>query len=509
MTPLSVDTTLPHDIDPESKLEKGKTTPATDKTEPPPATDTSKASTPLVLLVLLVLVALYCFLVGLNLMGDSFKVLAGKTAGNLFAAADHPIAGLMVGILATVLVQSSSTSTSIVVGLVGTNIMPVAQAIYVIMGANIGTSVTNTLVSLGHVKNPQEYERAFAGATVHDMFNVLCVLVLLPVEWIVQGITGTGGMLYWITHAIVEGGTHGGGTFESPLKTIVKPVSKAFLSVDKDIIKALSFGEPNNATCIDKEVAGVDFHVCGNATQLTLSKAAWDEDVVGKPVMKGGAFKHMGDNGGGTVGLVLSLVVLCLALFTLVWALKRLFLGRAKRCIQKSTDINGYVAIVVGAAMTVAVQSSSIITSALTPLVGIGTLTLEKMLPLTLGANIGTTCTGLLAALVVGTDAAVQIALCHLMFNVIGILIWYPIPTLRQIPIRAATWLGANTKHKWFPIVYVVTCFVLVPLAALGISALIRMGGVAAAAGWVGCGIVIVGSCSMVYVTKCRRTNVS
>lgn len=83
-------------------------------------------------------------------MGDSFKVLAGKSAGNLFQAADHPIAGLMVGILATVLVQSSSTSTSIVVGLVGSGVMPVRQAIFVIMGANIGTSVTNTIVSLKH-----------------------------------------------------------------------------------------------------------------------------------------------------------------------------------------------------------------------------------------------------------------------------------------------------------------------------------------------------------------------
>ena len=50
------------------------------------------------------------------------------------------------------------------------------------MGANIGTTVTNTLVSLAHSMDPREFRRAFSGATVHDVFNWLTVLILLPVE---------------------------------------------------------------------------------------------------------------------------------------------------------------------------------------------------------------------------------------------------------------------------------------------------------------------------------------
>jgi hypothetical protein len=51
------------------------------------------------------------------------------------------------------------------------------------MGANIGTTMTNTLVSLAHSMDPTEFKRAFSGATVHDVFNWLTVLILLPLEY--------------------------------------------------------------------------------------------------------------------------------------------------------------------------------------------------------------------------------------------------------------------------------------------------------------------------------------
>jgi sodium-dependent phosphate cotransporter len=65
-------------------------------------------------------------------------------------------------------------------------VMYVSTAIPVIMGANIGTSVTNTIVSMGHVGNAEEFRRAFAGATIHDMFNWLSVIVFLPLEEITR-----------------------------------------------------------------------------------------------------------------------------------------------------------------------------------------------------------------------------------------------------------------------------------------------------------------------------------
>lgn len=63
-----------------------------------------------------------------------------------------------------------------------------------------------------------------------------------------------------------------------------------------------------------------------------------------------------------------------------------------------------------------------------------------------------------------------QIALCHFFFNIFGILIWYPIPFMR-IPIRLARGLGNRTaKYRWFAILYLILCFLVIPLAVFGLS---------------------------------------
>lgn len=127
-----------------------------------------------------------------------------------------------------------------------------------------------------------------------------------------------------------------------------------------------------------------------------------------------------------------------------------------------------------GAGLTILVQSSSIFTSALTPLVGIGVVTIERTYPLTLGANIGTTVTSILAALAADADSikrSLRIAMCHLFFNISGILIWYPLPFMRKIPIKAAKYLGSTTaKYRWFALMYLILVFFLFPLLVFALS---------------------------------------
>jgi sodium-dependent phosphate cotransporter len=95
------------------------------------------------------------------------------------------------------------------------------------------------------------------------------------------------------------------------------------------------------------------------------------------------------------------------------------------------------------------------------------------MLPLTLGANIGTTVTAMIASLVSLKFNAVQIALCHLCFNIFGILIWFPIPIMRRVPLNGARLLGLYASYfRWVPVVYILVAFVLIPLICLGMSAL-------------------------------------
>jgi len=99
------------------------------------------------------------------------------------------------------------------------------------------------------------------------------------------------------------------------------------------------------------------------------------------------------------------------------------------------------------------------------PLVGAGVLHLMQVYPYTLGANIGTTVTAILVALSTGNISAVTVSLAHLLFNILGILIIYPIPFLRNIPPKLAKFVaGYAQKSKTVPIIYIGLLFYLLPL---------------------------------------------
>jgi solute carrier family 34 (sodium-dependent phosphate cotransporter) len=112
------------------------------------------------------------------------RILGGRNLSSFFSSSEllsNPIVGVMIGILVTVLVQSSSTSTSIIVALVSAGV-EVRHAVPMIFGSNIGTSVTNTIVSMTQAGDKEAFRRAFAAATVHDMFNWLTVAVMVVLE---------------------------------------------------------------------------------------------------------------------------------------------------------------------------------------------------------------------------------------------------------------------------------------------------------------------------------------
>jgi sodium-dependent phosphate cotransporter len=185
----------------------------------------------------------------------------------------------------------------------------------------------------------------------------------------------------------------------------------------------------------------------------------------------------------GVILLLASLVVMTGCLIIMVKILNTLFRGPMKSVIRKTINadfpgkaafLTGYVAIIVGACVTVLFQSSSVFTSALTPLVGIGVITVERVYPLTLGSNIGTTVTSILAALTADANRikyTLQISLCHLFFNITGILIFFPVPVMRQLPISFAKHLGSITAdYRWFAIFYLFGMFLILPLTVFGLS---------------------------------------
>lgn len=415
---------------------------------------------------------LYFFLLGLNLLGSAAKVLGGCTAGALFGDDTNPVAGVMVGILCTVLIQSSSSTTSIIVSLVGADAVSVKTGIFMVMGANIGTSVTNTIVAMGHLGDGDELERAFAGATVHDMFNFLSVAVLFPVELITT-------YLYALSKACLpKEFDNDGDKWEGPIKKIVSPLGALVLKANKNVTKKIAGDD--TITCED----GGMFYpvVCSDPDTIDYTSCVKNGKVglitCDKKTGKCPAFFQDGASRGddeisGAVVFFLAIVILVICLIGLVTILQKMLMGMSTRIIYKATSINGYLAILVGAGITVLVQSSSITTSALTPFVGMGALRIEQMFPLTLGANIGTTVTGLLASLVQDKIESLQVALCHLFFNITGILIWYPVPFMRRVPLNAAKSLGKATRvWRGFPILYIFVVFGIIPVVLFGLSSL-------------------------------------
>lgn len=436
-----------------------------------------------ILNIIELLALLYGFIVGLTLLSDSFRVAAGKAASQLFSFCDNPITGLVIGILSTVLFQSSSTTTSIVVSLVAAKAISVGYAVPIVMGANIGTSITNTIVAIGQIKSGNEFRRAFSGATIHDFFNLLSVLCLLPIEWIVMAANNECGFLCWmtgeITHAI--SGLNG-GSFSSPLDAIIKPFTELIVKVNKKAYNAFSYGcgPEAKAQCFlpTPIINGSDSIGClSDDGKLCMTPDNWhakydDMSLITKCWLKD-SWKFS-DTVSGVILIIISLAILCGCLVFMVKVLHKLILGKAEKYLKKALNMNGILALIIGAVVTAVVQSSSVITSALTPLVGVGVLKLEKMLPLTLGANIGTTTTSLIAALASSSTDSIQIALCHLFFNIFGILIWYPIPFMRNIPIKLAKWLGKTVqKYRWFGFVYIIGVFICLPLILLGLSLLL------------------------------------
>ncbi|ELW61417.1 Sodium-dependent phosphate transport protein 2B [Tupaia chinensis] len=447
---------------------------------------------------ILLLGFLYLFVCSLDVLSSAFQLVGGKVAGQFFSnnsIMSNPVAGLVIGVLVTVMVQSSSTSSSIIVSMVASSLLSVRAAIPIIMGANIGTSITNTIVALMQAGDRSEFRRAFAGATVHDFFNWLSVLVLLPLEAITH-------YLEILTNLVVETFHFKNGE-DAPalLKVITDPFTKLIIQLDKKVINQIAM---NDQAAKNKSLIKTWCKTFTNVTQMNVTVPSSDNctspslcwtDGVQTWTIQNVTYKeniakcqhifvnfNLPDLAVGIILLIVSLLVLCGCLVMIVKLLGSVLKGQVAVVIKKTlnTDfpfpfawVTGYLAILVGAGMTFIVQSSSVFTSAMTPLIGIGVISIERAYPLTLGSNIGTTTTAILAALASPGNtlkSSLQIALCHFFFNISGILLWYPIPFTR-LPIRLAKGLGnISAKYRWFAVFYLIFFFFLTPLAVFGLS---------------------------------------
>lgn len=354
---------------------------------------------------------IYGILLAVTIIGTGFKLATGDQAKALFEFAENPILGLIIGMVATALIQSSSTVSSIIVAMVAGG-LPITIAVPMIMGANIGTSITSTLVSLGHVTDKREFQRAFAAATIHDFFNVISVLVFLPLEIAFNLLEKLSAAFMEFFH--IGSGFQMGGV--NPLKAITKPIAEVLV----DLLSFLS------------------------------------------PVFAGVVLALLG------VGLII------LSITFMGKTMRALMVGRAKDILHSSIGRGPISGIASGTAVTVLVQSSSTTTSLIVPLVGNGVLNHRDIYPFVLGANIGTTITALIAALAVtGENAgfALQIALVHMIYNVLGVAIIYGVKFLRNIPLDLSHGLSLKVaEQKLWGLAYIVGLFFVVPITIIFVA---------------------------------------
>jgi sodium-dependent phosphate cotransporter len=357
-----------------------------------------------------VVLAVYLLITAVGLIGDGFSAATGDQAAELFSFAANPFIGLVVGILATALTQSSSTTTAIVVGLVAGG-LPLETAVPLLMGANVGTTMTSTLVSLGAAGDREQFRRAFSAASVHDMYNLLAVIIFLPLE-LMFGLLARVGTWF----ADLTTGTDGG---------IVSVVFSAF----GDLVSALT--DP-----------GAD--LIGGLLSALLPEVV-----------------------AGIMMIVVGIALILLVIKFISTMLKTLLVGRAEQIFQNAIGRGPLSGIGSGLVITVMVQSSSTTTALAVPLAASGKFSLWQIYPFTVGANIGTTMTAMIAAFGfsgIEATAAMTAASVHLFYNTFAAIVIFGVPFLKPLPVIGARWLGdLGAKNKLYVLGWLIGLFGIIP----------------------------------------------
>lgn len=344
---------------------------------------------------LVVLLTVLLFLLSLDIMGNSFLSLRQTAAETILSVTANPFVGLFIGLLLTAIIQSSSTSTAMIVALVGSGGLSLSAAVPIVMGANIGTTLTSTIISLGYITNKREFRKAISAGTIHDIYNIILAVILFPLEYHYQFLSRLSSTL---------------------AATLVQLTS-----------------DPKPAGFIDQTN---DWSIGAYLTQTVDN--SW-------------------------LLVILSFVMLFATIKVMSQMIYGSLIGKSKDRMREFIFNNPYKSFAWGSVITAAVQSSSITTSLMVPLVATSKVSLQRSFPFIMGANMGTTVTALIAALF-KSEAAISIALVHFLFNSIGLLIFLPYKPLRRIPGILAGRFGKLTqRNRLIGFLYIVLMFFLIP----------------------------------------------
>ncbi len=348
-----------------------------------------------VLTFLQMLIAFVLFMFSIDLLTMSMVRINSQFAEELFQATNNPFVGLFVGLLMTALIQSSSTVTAMIVAVVASGNLTLMQAVPLVMGANIGTTITSTLVAFSFIMKKTEFRKALSAGVLHDIFNILTVIILLPLE------------IYF-----------------------------GFLSKSAVFLTKTFFEQNQNYN------VQYTYNIL-----FTRPLTNWVVDFINSPF----------------ISLILAVVLVFISIKYLSVTVFRTFVSKNYNNLSKYIFKRPYIAFVYGMFFTAAVQSSTVTTSLIVPAVANRKVSLVKVFPFIIGANIGTTITAAIAA-IYKTEAAISIAIVHFLFNLFGALFFMPYSGIRNIPVKIATFLGKESvKSRILGFAYILLTFFIIP----------------------------------------------
>ncbi len=356
---------------------------------------------PTIKIALRIFCVIAMFFVAIQLLATSLNVIGHNASSAINLATENPFIGLFIGLLATAILQSSSTITSLAVAAVAAGSITLQNAVPIVIGANIGTTLTSTIVSLGYITKATEFKKAISAGTTHDLFNIIIAVLIFPLEY------------YY-----------------------------------------------NLLTKVSVAVAGV-FH--GITSQIGGPKP-WLHGSWGNLLVW--VVNHIG----AYLALVLAVILLFVSVKSISRILYKHLIGRAKTNFQTLMFRDGARSFGSGLLLTSVIQSSSITTSLIVPLVATGKVQLRRAFQFILGANLGTTITAIFATLF-ESKAAISLAMAHFLFNFIGVFIFLLIPALNRLPTYLSDRLGDLTlRSRIIGFTYILLTFFLLPFSLIYFS---------------------------------------
>jgi sodium-dependent phosphate cotransporter len=280
------------------------------------------------------------------------------------------------------------------VAIVASGNLTLQQAVPIVLGANIGTTLTSTLVSLSYLMDKKEFRRALSAGISHDFFNMLTVILLLPLE------------IYF--------------GFLSKMAAQIADWFATDNSFEGPIVYNRMF---------------------------TRTITEWVDSQIDSSL----------------VTVIFSIALVFFAIKVLSTAMYKTFVKDSFEEVNKVIFQKTGLAFFYGTFFTAAVQSSTVTTSLIVPLVASKKVTLAKVFPFIIGANIGTTMTAVIAS-IYKPEAAIALALVHVLFNSFGALIFLPFASIRRIPVWLSNYMGKiSMKHRVVVFAYILITFFIIP----------------------------------------------